>query len=219
MSSPDALEPGKRTRMSGPEPVRGGNSLSLVVGLICIVLIAIDLRPAIVSIGPLLPSIQREFNLSHTTASLLTAIPDVLMGLLALPTPWLARRYGRDRVILVSLALLLIATVVRAFSDSTAQLLASTVAVGAGLAVAGALVGGFIKSAFPEKAAIVMSVYAGALALGATISAGITAPLAAHFGGWRVGTGMWAIPGLLAIGAWLFIEHHQRQQQVSRPVA
>src|ERR1700677_241379 len=72
--------------------------------------VALDLRPGIVSVGPVLPSIQESFHLSHGTAALLTSIPDVFMGLLALPTPWLARRFGRDNVMIWALLLLLVAT-------------------------------------------------------------------------------------------------------------
>ncbi|MBY4800831.1 hypothetical protein [Burkholderia cepacia] len=88
---------------------RRNNPLSLAVGLVCLVLIGVNLRPGIVSIGPLLPS-----------------IPDVLIGLLALPTPWLARRFGRDRVILAALFVLFAATLGRAFAGSVAQILLLT---------------------------------------------------------------------------------------------
>ncbi|WP_334052074.1 hypothetical protein [Burkholderia cepacia] len=88
---------------------RRNNPLSLAVGLVCLVLIGVNLRPGIVSIGPLLPS-----------------IPDVLMGLLALPTPSLARRFGRDRVILAALFVLFAATLGRAFAGSVAQILLLT---------------------------------------------------------------------------------------------
>ncbi|WP_155637419.1 hypothetical protein [Burkholderia cepacia] len=88
---------------------RRNNPLSLAVGLVCLALIGVNLRPGIVSIGPLLPS-----------------IPDVLMGLLALPTPWLARRFGRDRVILAALFVLFAATLGRAFAGSVAQILLLT---------------------------------------------------------------------------------------------
>ncbi|WP_175755843.1 hypothetical protein [Burkholderia cepacia] len=63
---------------------RRNNPLSLAVGLVCLVLIGVNLRPGIVSIGPLLPSISQAFGLSHTEASMLTSIHDVLIGLLAL---------------------------------------------------------------------------------------------------------------------------------------
>ena len=79
-------------------------SIGLAIGAIFAV--AIGLRPSIVSVGPILPAIIGEFRLSHTTASLMTSIPDLLMGFFALPTPWLARRFGRDPVLLVALLLL-----------------------------------------------------------------------------------------------------------------
>ncbi|UPG94555.1 CynX/NimT family MFS transporter [Luteibacter aegosomatissinici] len=174
-------------------------------------LIGLVFRPAIVSMGPLLGDISEQFGLSHTGASLLTAIPDVLMGVLAVPAPALARRYGRDRVMLVALCLVLLATLGRAFSPSSTMLFLSTTLVGCGIAVAGALVGGFIKSTFPGRAPLLIGVYSAALALGATLAAGLSGPLAAY-GGWRLGAGVWALPGVSAIIAWLLIERHQRHQ-------
>lgn len=203
--------PGSQT-LGPSQSKQHAEGLPLAAGLACLILIGINLRPAIVSVGSLLTSIRQAFGLSHTEASFLTTRPDVLMGVLALPTPWLARRYGRDRVILVALALLLLATLSRAFTDSVTALLASTVAVGAGIAIAGALVGGFIKAAYAQRAAFVSGIYAAALAAGSAVSATISSPISQIFGSWRFGLGAWAIPGLLAIGAWLFIESHQRRE-------
>jgi CP family cyanate transporter-like MFS transporter len=87
-------------------PPQAGSGMTLAAAIACIALVAVDLRPGIVSVGPMLEQIRGEFAISNTQASLLTVIPNVLMGLLALPTPWLARRFGRDRVILAALAVL-----------------------------------------------------------------------------------------------------------------
>jgi CP family cyanate transporter-like MFS transporter len=188
-----------------PSPGRPAAGLSLMAGLICIVLIGIDLRPALVSIGPLITTIQSAFGLNHAEAGLLTTIPDVMMGLLAVPAPGLARRYGRDRVILAALALLLVATVVRAVSNAPPLLYLSTAAVGGGIAIAGALVGGFIKASFPSRAALLVGIYGAALGLGATLSAAVTGPMALHHG-WRVAAGFWAVLGVGALAAWVFVE-------------
>ncbi len=184
---------------------KGGlpNATQRRLAVLAIIFVAIDLRPAIVSIGPILPSIRKEFGLSHATASLLTAIPDLLMGSLALPTSWLARRFGRDRVFLISLALLCISTAARAFSPNTTLLLTSTAGAGMGIAVAGSLIAGFIKANFPSKAAFVIGIYATFLSVGSTISAAITGPLSDTApGGWRFATGVWSALGVLAIAAW-----------------
>jgi CP family cyanate transporter-like MFS transporter len=212
-------EPGFRA--SGPDSATPRTQgLPLIVGVtcLCLILIGINLRPAVVSVGPLLPSVRQAFGLSHTEASLLTAIPDVLMGILALSTPWLAHRHGRDRVILAALILPLLATLGRPFAVPLATLLTPTVTVGAGLAIAGALVGAFIKAIYTQRAAFVTGAYAAALAPGSTIAAAASSPLTQAFGSWRVGIGAWAIPGLLVIDAWLFIESRQRRQE-GTPIA
>lgn len=211
-----------KTRLADAVPVaaasapadRAGVALGRGLAIAAILLVAIDLRPGIVSVGPILPSIIDEFGLSHAAAALLITIPDLLMGLLALPTPWLVRRYGRDPVLLGALALLCLSTLARSLSSNVTGLLLATAGVGAGIAVAGALMAGFIKARFPTKAAVMMGVYATALSFGSTISAGATGPVAANVaGGWRFASGMWSLLGLFAIAGWLAVairEHRQR---------
>jgi CP family cyanate transporter-like MFS transporter len=182
-----------------------GASLPMAAAIVCVVLVALDLRPGIVSTGPLLPSIIQEFGLSHTQAALLTAIPTLLMGLLAAPVPWLSRRYGRDPVMFAALALLTASSLVRAFSASVTLLFATTVGIGAGIAIAGVLIAGFVKAGFPRQVAVFMSLYATALALGSTLSAAATGTIAAWTGGWRWASGVWALPGVVALLAWLFV--------------
>ncbi|MGI4953384.1 MAG: MFS transporter [Janthinobacterium lividum] len=187
-------------------------AVSAKVAIAAIILVAVGLRPGIVAVGPVLPSIISEFRLSHAMASLLTSIPDVVMGLLALPTPWLARRFGRDRVMLAALGLLLMSVAGRTFSTGTVALLAMTVGVGAGIAITGALIAGFIKARFASKAAVVMGVYATALSLGSTMSAAVTGPVAvASTEGWRLATGMWSILPLLGIAGWLSVTLSERR--------
>jgi CP family cyanate transporter-like MFS transporter len=177
--------------------------LSLPAAIAVMVLVATNLRPGIVSVGPVLDMLRNEFHIDNAQASLLTAIPTLLMGLLAIPTPWLARRFGRHRVVLAALVVLCLATLLRAFTTSTVLLFASTAGVGAGIAVAGALMAGFVKAHHPGRVSLLMGLYAASLGLGSTLAAALTGPVAALNGGWRVATAVWAVPGLVAIAAWL----------------
>lgn len=177
--------------------------LSLAAVLVCIVLVAIDLRPGIVSVGPLLPMLRDEFSLTNEQASYLMAVPALLMGVLAFPTPWLAQRFGRDRIVLIALIILTIATAARAFVGSFGLLLVTTAGVGAGIAIAGALVAGFVKQNFPKHGALLMGIYAMSLGLGSTLAAGTVGLISEFSGGWRLGSGIYALPGLTAIAAWL----------------
>ena len=107
------------------------------VAIAAIVFVAIVLRPGIVSIRPILPAIRDHFRLSHALAALMTTIPDFLMGLLALPTPALAHRFGRDRLVIAALSLLVASIAVRTLAPNTTMLLLATAGVGAGIANAG----------------------------------------------------------------------------------
>lgn len=210
---------GSRTASAAAAAPQVNSGMTLAAAIACIALVAVDLRPGIVSIGPMLEQIRSAFGISNTQASLLTAIPNVLMGLLALPAPWLARRFGRDRVILAALAVLGIATLLRAFVGTTASLLVTTAGVGAGIAVSGALISGFVKARFPRHVSLLMGLYAMSLGLGSTLAAAMTGPLAALGGGWRLGTGFWALPGLTAIAAWLYVAGSQDPVDAPRAVS
>jgi MFS transporter, CP family, cyanate transporter len=172
--------------------------------MVAIVLVAISLRPGIVSMGPALSAIINTFQLSHAMASMMTAIPDVLMGALALPTPWLVRRFGVNRVLMLALSILSVAMIARANASNSAVLMTATVGVGAGIAVAGAMFAGIAKASFANHAAFIMGIYATALSLGSTLSAGFTGWIL-QSAGWRLATGVWAIFGLIAIVAWWLV--------------
>ena len=169
--------------------------------VIAIVLVAIALRPGIVSMGPALPAIIDAFRLSHATASLMTAIPDVLMGALALPTPWLVRRFGVNKVLMLALGLLSVSIGMRAYAGNGAILITATVGVGAGIAIAGAMFAGIVKASFANRAALMIGIYATALSLGSTLSAGLTGWILQSTV-WRVAIGVWAGLGVIALFAW-----------------
>ncbi|WP_232410984.1 CynX/NimT family MFS transporter [Methylophilus sp. 5] len=189
---------GKRVQQQGRWAGFSGSEWRLVVA---IVLVAIALRPGIVSMGPALPAIIDRFQLSHAMASLMTAIPDVLMGALALPTPWLVRRFGVNKVLMAALSVLSVSMLVRTYSASSGVLIGSTVGVGVGIAVAGAMFAGIVKASFAQRAALMMGIYATALSLGSTLSAGLTGWMV-QMAGWQVATGVWAALGVIAIVAW-----------------
>ncbi|MCR8557311.1 MFS transporter [Mucilaginibacter sp. BJC16-A38] len=187
-----------------------GQKKNTVLGIAGLVLVALALRPSLVSVGPVLPLISQTFHLSHTTASLLTAIPDLLMGLMALPTPWLAHRLGRDKLIIIAMFILSVSTVARAFSPNPFVLLLTTAGVGTGIAVTGALLSGFIKSSYANRAVLVMGVYTTALCIGSTIPAFLTAPIASLTGSWRFATGIYALLCFIGMIAWYVLSRHHK---------
>ena len=119
--------------------------LALLAGLF---LAGLALRPPIVGVGPLIPAIQDDLDISHAVAGLLGTIPVLCMGIFALPAPALTRRYGSRLAITACLALIGGFGVARAAAPGAAGVIAltfgvvaSAVAVALGAQVADPLIG------------------------------------------------------------------------------
>ena len=67
--------------------------------LVALFLAAIALRPQLVGIGPLLPLVQDDLDVTHAVAGLLGTIPVLCMGLFAPPASFLSGRIGSRRAI------------------------------------------------------------------------------------------------------------------------
>lgn len=117
--------------------------------------------------------------------------------------PRLARRFGLDRTLALVLGILTVGLVVR-LGPTTATLIGGTILAGAAIAVANVLVPPLVRREFPGYVGLATGLYTGTLTLAATVAAAATVPLALATGlGWRGGLGVWAIPALGTLVAWL----------------
>jgi len=83
----------------------------LVLGL---VVLAFNLRPAAVSVGPVLGEIRAGLGMGSTTAGLLTTLPVLCFAGFGYVAPWCGRTFGVHRVMLASLVVTTVGLVVRA---------------------------------------------------------------------------------------------------------
>ncbi|OAI94339.1 CynX/NimT family MFS transporter [Pseudomonas putida] len=181
-------------------PARQPSAWLLLLGL---VLVALNLRPALSSMAPVLGDVSGSLGLSGSQAGLLTTLPVLCLGLFAPLAPLLARRFGSERVILGVLLCLAGGIALRSNFGSFGIFAGSLIA-GASIGVIGVLLPGIVKRDFPNHAGSLMGVYTMALCLGAALAAGATVPLGHHFGDdWRLGLGVWLVPALLAALIWL----------------
>lgn len=169
-----------------------------------LVLAAINLRPGITSLAPLIERIADELSLSRGFISLTTALPVLCMGLLAPLAPRLAVRWGLERTIMLCLALIGLALLARLAAYQSAVLIGSAIALGAAIAVAGPLLSGFIKRHFAGQMSRVVGWYSLGMAIGGAGGAVLTAPATQLFGdAWHLGLAIWALPALLGVMLWL----------------
>ncbi|NWA23521.1 CynX/NimT family MFS transporter [Pseudomonas gingeri] len=171
--------------------------------LLGLVLVALNLRPALSSMAPLLGEVSRSLGLSAAKAGLLTTLPVLCLGLAAPLAPMLARRFGSERVVL-GILLTLAGGIILRSSLGEFGLFAGSVVAGASIGVIGVLLPGIVKRDFAKQAGTMTGVYTMALCLGAALAAGATVPLSQHFAGsWSIGLGFWVVPALVAAIFWM----------------
>lgn len=179
------------------------NRPSRWVLMAALLLAAVNLRPGITSFAPLIEQIAIELGLSRSTISLTTALPVLLMGLLAPLAPRLALRFGLERSVGLCLGLIAVALLLRLFGEQASLLILTAALVGAGIAVAGPLLSGFIKRYFLERIGQAAAWYSLAMAVGGTLGAVVTAPASELFGQqWTWGLALWALPAFAALALW-----------------
>ncbi len=174
--------------------------------LLGLVLVALNLRPALSSMAPMLSDVSRSLGLSAAKAGLLTTLttlPVLCLGLFAPLAPLLARRFGSERVVLGILLTLAGGMILRS-SLGEFGLFAGSILAGASIGVIGVLLPGIVKRDFAKHAGAMTGVYTMALCMGAAMAAGSTVPLSQYLGNsWSLGLGFWVVPALLAALLWL----------------
>ncbi|QJI17232.1 cyanate transporter [Pseudomonas [fluorescens] ATCC 17400] len=170
--------------------------------MLSVVLVALNLRPSMAAVGPLLSSIRADVPLSFSTASLLTMLPVMAMGLAMFFGIGLGKRLGEHRSIVLSLVVIGLATLSRLFLDSAAELILSAIAAGVGIALIQALMPALIKSHFRDNVSLFMGLYVTAIMGGAALAASFSPFIQVQTGSWRIGLAIWAVLAVLALLFW-----------------
>jgi CP family cyanate transporter-like MFS transporter len=169
-----------------------------------VVLAALNLRPAVTSLGALLEEVREGFGMSGSVAGLLTSVPSLCFAAFGVAAPRLARRFGAPAVVCAGMAAIAVGLLVRPWTGSTAGLLAATALALMGIAVGNILMPVIVKERFPDRVGPMTGLYSMALALGTSTAAALTVPLTGALGGdWRLGLAAWSLLAVAAGLAWL----------------
>lgn len=183
------------------EPRAPGRGRDVWWLLLSLLLVAINLRPALSSLAPVLRQVQASLGLSGAGAGLLTTLPVLCLGLCAPLAPRLAQRFGTERTILWMLLLLAGGVTLRAL-HGIFGMFAGTIISGASIGIIGVLLPGIVKREFPDKADIMTGAYTMALCFGAAMAAGFTVPLSRLFDSWPMALAFWSAPALATALIW-----------------
>lgn len=171
--------------------------------LLGILLVALNLRAAITSLGALLPEVSAGLNLSPTVAGLITTLPTLSFAFFGAFTPKLTRRFSSSQILAGAMVMLVVGQAARVFTSSAVVFLATSALAMAGIAVANVLLPALVREHFPRKAGLLTGVYTMTMIVGTTAASAASVPVANAFGSWRAGLGVWAVVALVAALPWL----------------
>jgi CP family cyanate transporter-like MFS transporter len=182
-----------------PAPTRAKAALPVLL-LVGVLLVALNMRGPLVAIAPVVDDLRRDLAVGAGTIGLLTSIPVLCFGLAAPVASLLIARTGVHRAVLVSMGGVLLGTLLRS-TGSPATAIAGTVVIGLAITVGNVVVPVVIGRDFPGATNMVTAAYTGALNLGSTVTAALTAPLADLIG-WRGALASWGLLVTVAGVVW-----------------
>ncbi|MER7462733.1 MFS transporter [Streptomyces sp. NPDC097981] len=183
----------------------------LIVG---IVLAALNLRPAITSLGALFEEVRTGLGMSGTVAGLITSVPALCFAVFGVTAPRLSRRFGPAAVVCAGMAAVAAGLLIRPLTDNAAGFLAASALSLAGIALTNVLLPVIVKRWFPDRVGTMTGLYSMALALGTSLAAAVTVPMTSALGGsWRTGLLVWAVLAVAAVLPWLPVTASVRREK------
>ncbi|WP_223852062.1 MFS transporter [Bifidobacterium myosotis] len=166
-----------------------------------IFLVALNLRPAIAAVGPVLVRIGSDLAWGEGTLGMLGAMPLWAFAAVSPLVRFVTARIGANRTILMALLVLSIGCVVRSFCGPAGVWL-GTLAVGAGIAAGNVLVPVVAKRDYEKHLPLAVGAYSACITAGSAIAGLTSASLADWLGGWRGALAAWAVPAVVVAGLW-----------------
>ncbi len=167
-----------------------------------IFLVALNLRPAIIAVGPLLSQIGVSFGWGESLLGLLGSLPLLAFAALSFLVRYITDRFDTDKVMLAALLLIAGGCIVRSACGATGIWI-GTVIVGGSIAVGNVLAPAIVKRDYPTHISMATGAYSAFVTTGSALAGLSAAALAEALGGWQEALLFWAVPALVAALLWL----------------
>lgn len=177
------------------ETLRGSMRVaSVTTGFVvaCIVVAALNLRPALTSTATMLAEIQSSLGLSGAWIGILTTMPVLCFGVFGPLAPFLSARLGLERSTAILLLGLTMGLALRVLPVSPALFIGTLVA-GAAIGMAGVLLPVVIRQRFPNRIGPMTGLYTMILSIGGASAAGLTPILEGAWHSWTLALAGWSI--------------------------
>jgi MFS transporter, CP family, cyanate transporter len=156
------------------------------------------LRLTVLAIPPVVPLLHADLHLSETGIGWLSSLPPMLFAIAAVPGALIIARFGMVPALLVALLLTAAGSALRGAVANVVFLYASTIAMGAGVAIAQTVMPPLVRSWFPQRIGLATTVYTNGLLIGEILPVGLTIPLILPLvhDSWRLDLVLWSLPVL-----------------------
>lgn len=193
---------------------RGGRLL----GVLGVLLIALNLRTAVAGLSPLAGRIDAEIPLDAAAIGLLGVVPPVAFAVSGLVAPWVAHRIGLERALLLAVAAMIAGHLLRGAALEYGALLLSTLLVLAGAGFGNILLPPAVKRYAPHRIGAVTAAYATMMSISTAAPALLAVPIA-DAASWRLSLALWGAVGVLALAPWVALAIRPPHPVVTAPIA
>lgn len=177
-------------------PRRGAGALAALVFLV-----ALNLRPPITAVGPLLPELGADLGLTTAAQGLLGALPLLAFGAVSPLVHLMARRFGADRSMFIALIVMAAGTLIRSYTGE-AGLWIGTIILGSAIAVGNVLMPPLVKRDYGRNVSFATGIYTACINISAGLASSLAVPIA-QVSGWQGGLAFWALPALVVAVFWI----------------
>ena len=187
--------------------------------LLGMMLLAANMRGAIVVLGPLAETVGQDLQLSGVELGLLTTIPVLCFGLLSVLASRLGQRFGLESILLTAVLFIALGQALRT-SGMYGVMLIGTVVIGAAIAVMNVLTPALVRRSFAEQLPLVTGLYTFVMASGAAFAAFSAVPIMLWAeGDWRWSLGFWSVLAALSFVVCLPMLRYQHHTSTAGPRA
>lgn len=184
--------------------------LSAWLSLLGIILVALNLRAATVTLAPIYNYIEQNFAINDKAISIIGMLPALSFALFGLLAPRSTRLVGLEKSLIIAMIMTSIGELLRRYLSQSAWSLGlfSFISLG-GMGLGNVLLPPAIKHYFPNHIGLLTSLYTVLTALSASIPSLVAVPTTTTMG-WRFAVGVWGMLAFIALLPWLALiqQHH-----------
>lgn len=176
---------------------------------LAVLALALNLRAAASSIGPLLAEIGAGMHFGGGALGLLTSLPGMIFGVLGLFAVRIGQRFGISATLLLSACALVFGIGLRAWVDNAWLFLILSIIGLTGIAIANVLMPAWIKIHGGRHTVRLLTVYSVCVVAAGAIGAAFTAPVAQYVAGiftpdigWRSALSVWGVAAIIPVVLW-----------------